>query len=569
MSNAANLFSRSTAEVASEGLHAVGQTGAEVRPQGRPAEPPLNYLNDGLGVASWLLTVDHKRIAIMYLVGLTAMFFIGGAFAVSMRLELATAGADLMDAETYNKLFTLHGVIMIWYFLVPSVPAVFGNFFIPMMIGAKDVAFPRLNLLSLYVFVVGAAFLLYVMIAGGVDTGWTFYTPYSTAASNSHVVGTTLGIFILGFSSILTGINFIVTVHTMRCPGMYWMRLPLFVWSNYATALVIVLATPVLAIVLLLVALERLAGIGVFDPALGGDPVLFQHLFWFYSHPAVYIMILPSFGVISELVATFSRRRVFGYTYVAFASLAIAFIGFLVWGHHMFPNGQSVYAGMVFSLMTALVAVPSAIKVFNWTFTLWKGWIAFDSPLLYALAFIGLYTLGGLTGLLLGAIGANVHVHGTYFVVAHFHFIMVGGAITGFLGGLHYWWPKMTGRLYPEGWAKLGVLLIFAGFVLTFMPQYVMGYLGMPRRYHTYPAEYEFWHVLSSAGASILGVGFLIPMVYFAWSMRYGPKAGPNPWGATGLEWQTPSPPPTENFARTPVVTTPAYYYPGREVEID
>jgi cytochrome c oxidase subunit 1 len=520
-----------------------------------------HYLNVNFGVKSWLLTTDHKRIALLYLATISILFALGGAFAVAIRLELLTPAGDLMQSETYNKLFTMHGIVMVFFFLIPSVPAVLGNFLLPIMIGARDLAFPRLNLASWYIFVVGAAFTFWAIVTGGVDTGWTFYTPYSTVVSNTNVVATGLGVFITGFSSILTGINFIVTTHKMRAPGLGWFRLPLFVWAQYATSIIMVLGTPVIAVTILLVAVERVARLGFFDPALGGDPVLFQHLFWFYSHPAVYIMILPSMGVISELVACFSRKRVFGYSFVAMSSLAIAVLGFLVWGHHMFVSGQSTYAGMIFSALSYLVAIPSAIKVFNWTATLYKGSVAYDTPMLYAFGFIGLFTIGGLTGLFLASLGLDVHVHDTYFVVAHFHYIMVGGVLMGYLGGLHFWWPKITGRLYPEGWARLAALIIFVGFNLTFFPQFILGYLGMPRRYHVYPEEFQVLNVMSSAGASILGVGYVIPLVYLAWSMRYGRVAPANPWGARGLEWEVPSPPSTHNFENPPVVTEEAYDY--------
>jgi cytochrome c oxidase subunit 1 len=527
-----------------------------------------HYLNADYGIRSWLFTRDHKRIALLYLVSVTAFFFIGGAFAVLLRLELITPAGDLMQAETYNKMFTMHGVAMIFFFLIPSVPAVLGNFLVPLMIGARDLAFPRINLLSWYIYVIGGLFTLYAMIAGGVDTGWTFYTPYSSTYSNTHVIATAVGVFIAGFSSILTGLNFIVTIHKMRAPGLTWFRLPLFIWAHYATSLIQVLGTPVVAIAIVLVGLERLFRLGIFDPALGGDPVLFQHLFWFYSHPAVYIMILPSMGVISELVTCFSRKKIFGYSFVAGSSVTIAVIGFLVWGHHMFVSGQSIYAGMVFSVLSFLVAIPSAVKVFNWTATLYRGSIVYQTPMLYAFGFIGLFTIGGLTGLFLATLATDVHLHDTYFVVAHFHYIMVGGAIMGYLGGIHYWWPKISGRLYPEGWGRFSALVLFVGFNLTFFPQFLLGYLGMPRRYHAYPEEFQILNVMSSAGASILGVGYLIPMIYLVWSMRYGKPAPPNPWGATGLEWQTPSPPPTENFEKTPVVTEEPYVY-SHEEEIE
>jgi cytochrome c oxidase subunit I len=524
-----------------------------------------HYLNADYGLMSWLLTTDHKRIALLYLVSITFFFFIGGAAATLIRLELLTPQGDLVQSETYNKLFTMHGIIMIFFFLIPSIPSVLGNFLVPMMLGARDLAFPRLNLLSWYVFTLGGLLTLLAMIAGGVDTGWTFYTPYSTTYSNGYVILTALGVFITGFSSILTGLNFVVTTHTMRAPGLTWFRLPLFIWALYATSIIFILGTPVLGIAIVLLAVERLFHVGIFDPALGGDPVLFQHLFWFYSHPAVYIMVLPAMGVESELITCFAKKRIFGYTFIAFSSVAIAILGFFVWGHHMFVSSQSMYASMVFSFLSMMVAIPSAVKVFNWTATLYKGAIAYDAPLLYALGFIGLFTMGGITGIFLAALAVDVHVHDTYFVVAHFHFIMVGGAVMGYLGGIHYWWPKISGRLYPEGWAKFAALLVFVGFNLTFFPQYVLGYLGMPRRYHTYPDEWQVLNVMSSAGASILALGYVIPLVYLLWSLRYSPLAGPNPWGATGLEWQTPSPPPTDNFAVTPVVTQPPYAYETQE----
>jgi cytochrome c oxidase subunit 1 len=521
-----------------------------------------NYLNSSYGLKSWLLTKDHKRIAVLYFITISIFFAIGGTFAALIRTELLTPQADLVSAETYNKLFTMHGVVMVFFFLVPSIPATLGNFFLPIMIGARDLAFPRVNLLSWYLLILGGALAIFAMVAGGVDTGWTFYTPYSTSYSNTYVIVTALGIFVAGFSSILTGLNFIVTVHRMRAPGMTWFRMPLFVWANYATALIQVLGTPVLAVTLVLVLCERVFHIGIFDPALGGDPILFQHLFWFYSHPAVYIMVLPGMGVISELISTFSRKSVFGYGFVAFSSIAIAVIGFLVWGHHLFVSGQSLFAGMVFSFLSYFVAIPSAIKVFNWTATLYKGSIAFTTPMLYAFGFIGLFTIGGLTGLFVASLGLDVHVTDTYFVIAHFHYVMVGGTILAYLGGVHFWWPKMTGRMYPDGWSKLSALIVFVGFNLTFFPQFILGYLGMPRRYHVYPPEFQVLHVLSTAGASILAVGYLLPAIYLAWSLRYGEVAGANPWGATGLEWtQTPSPPPTHNFDQIPVVTHDAYDY--------
>ncbi|MDA1313668.1 MAG: cytochrome c oxidase subunit I [Acidobacteria bacterium] len=532
-----------------------------------PQAPRQHYLNVTYGVRSWLLTLDHKRIGLLYLASITVFFLLGGMFAVMIRAELVTPAGDLLQAETYNKMFTMHGLVMVFFFLIPSIPAALGNFLIPLMIGARDLAFPRLNLLSWYVFIVGGLFTLFAVVQGGVDTGWTFYTPYSSTYSNSAVAATAVGVFITGFSSVLTGLNFIVTIHKMRAPGLTWFRLPLFVWAHYATSLIMVLGTPVLTAAVVLVALEHLLGIGIFDPKLGGDPVLFQHLFWFYSHPAVYIMILPSMGVVSEVISCFSRKRIFGYKVIAFSSLAIAVLGFLVWGHHMFVSGQSVYAGMIFSFLSFFVAIPSAIKVFNWTATLYKGSISYDTPMMYAMGFIGLFTIGGLTGLFLASLAVDVHVHDTYFVVAHFHYIMVGGALMGYMAAIHFWWPKISGRMYPEGWGRFSALVIFIGFNLTFFPQFILGYLGMPRRYHAYPDEFQVLNVMSTAGATILGVGYLIPLIYLIWSMRYGPRAGSNPWKAKGLEWETTSPPPTENFLTTPLVTEEAYAYAAPDVE--
>ncbi len=520
-----------------------------------------HYLNASYDAKSWLLTTDHKRIALLYLISVTFFFFLGGLFAVLLRLELLTPHGDLVEPDTYNRLFTMHGVAMVFFFLIPAIPAVLGNFLVPLMVGAKDLAFPRLNLASWYLYNAGALLTVWSILHGGVDTGWTFYTPFSSSYSNTYVIATAVGIFINGFSSIFTGLNFIVTIHRMRAPGLTWFRLPLFIWSHYAASLIMVLGTPVVAVTLLLVGVERAFGVGIFDPALGGDPILFQHLFWFYSHPAVYIMVLPAMGIISELIAAFARKPIFGYKFVAFASLGIAVLGFLVWGHHMFVSGQSLYASTIFSVLSMLVAIPSAVKVFNWTATLYKGSISWDTPMLYALGFIGLFTIGGLTGIMLATLGIDIHVHDTYFIVAHFHYIMVGGTIMAYLGGLHYWWPKMTGTMYNEFLARLAAFIIFIGFNLTFFPQFILGYLGMPRRYHVYPEEFQVLNVLSTAGASILGVGYILPMVYLAWSMRYAKPSAPNPWGAVGLEWQTSSPPPTYNFHQVPVVTTEAYDY--------
>jgi cytochrome c oxidase subunit 1 len=522
-------------------------------------EPKKNYITNGTTLASWLLTKDHKRIALLYLVSVSAFFLMGGLYAGTIRLELLTPASDLLETQTYNKVFTHHGILMVFFFLIPAIPAILGNFLIPIMIGAKDLAFPRINLLSWYIYMIGGVFTLWALMVGGVDTGWTFYTPYSTTFSNGYVMAVGLGIFINGFSSILTGLNFIVTIHTMRAPGMTWFRMPLFVWAHYATSLIFILGTPVIAITVLLLALERLAQVGIFDPAIGGDPILFQHLFWFYSHPAVYIMILPGMGIISELISNFSRKKIFGYEFIAFSSIAIAVFGFLVWGHHMFVSGQSMYAGLVFSFLTMVVAIPSAIKVFNWTATLYKGQISYDTPMLYALFFIGLFLIGGLTGLFLGSMGLDVHLTDTYFVIAHFHYVMVGGQVLAYLGGIHYWWSKMTGKMYSEFWAKIAAMIIFIGFNLTFFPQFILGYLGMPRRYASYPEEMQVLNIFSTAGASVLGFGLTMPLLYLIHSLIWGKDAPANPWMLPGLEWRTASPPPTENFEETPIVYWEAY----------
>ncbi len=520
-----------------------------------------SYLTDGVSLKSWLLTTDHKRICVLYALTITAFFFLGGAAATLIRIQLFSPNGHLVSADGYNKLFTLHGVVMVWFFLVPSIPTTLGNFLLPLMIGARDVAFPKLNLLSWYLLIGGGALTVGALIAGGVDTGWTFYTPYSTLYSNTNVLLAVLGVFVVGFSSILTGVNFIATVHMLRTRGMSWFRLPLFVWSIYATSLVMVLATPVLAISLLLVVCERWLGLPIFDPRAGGDPLLFQHLFWFYSHPAVYIMVLPAMGVISEIIAAQARRVVFGYAFMVYAMIGIAVIGFMVWGHHMFTTGQSPYASLVFSFLSFVVAVPSAIKVFNWTATLYRGQISFDAPMLYALGFLGLFTLGGLTGLMLASVPIDVHVTDTYFIVAHFHYIMVGGTVSAFFGGLHFWWPKITGRRYSEAVAKFAAIMLFFGFNFTFFPQFIMGWMGMPRRYATYAPQFQVWHVMSSAGAVVLAAAYLLPMLYLGWSLIKGRRAPANPWNATGLEWTVPSPPPTYNFETPPVVDEPPYAY--------
>jgi cytochrome c oxidase subunit 1 len=533
------------------------------------AAPPAedNYLTHTRGFLSWALTLDHKRIGVMYLVGVSAALALGGVFAMLVRTELLTPGRTIMSHEQYNVAFTLHGAIMVFLFIIPGIPAALGNFVLPIMLGTKDVAFPKLNLTSFYLWLGGAAFFLAALYSTGLDTGWTFYTPYSVRLSVSEsgavggydagftaVVAAVTGVFILGFSSIFTGLNFLVTIHTMRAPGMSWFHMPLFVWAVYATGVIQLLATPVLAITLLLLIVENVTGFGFFNPRLGGDPVLFQHFFWFYSHPAVYIMILPAMGVISELIAVYSRKHIFGYRFIAYSSVAIALLGFLVWGHHMFTSGQSTVAGVVFSAITFTIAIPSAVKVFNWLATMYKGSISFATPMLYALSFMFLFTIGGLTGLFLATLNVDVHLHDSYFVVAHFHYVMVGGSLTAFFGGLFHWWPKITGKMYNELGGQISALLVFLGFNFTFFPQFVMGTRGSPRRYYNYLPTFQPWHEWSTYGAYILATGGLVALVTLLYSLARGPKAPANPWGGASLDWECSSPPPHDNFSKPPAV---------------
>ncbi len=522
-----------------------------------------NYLNAERGIWSWLTTVDHKRIGMMYLTSTLIAFGLGGFFALALRLELLTPRKTYMSAQMYNQAFTLHGALMVFLFIIPSIPGALGNFLLPIMVGAKDVAFPKLNLLSLYLYWAGAICFLSSLVLGGVDTGWTFYTPYSSTTGGA-VVLVTFGAFILGFSSILTGLNFIVTLHKLRAPGMTWFKMPLLLWAIYATAVVQILATPVLAITLLLLIFERIAHIGIFDPTLGGDPVLFQHFFWFYSHPAVYIMILPGMGIISDVLAVHAKRTIFGYKAIAFSSIAIALLGFLVWGHHMFVAGQSELASTIFSALTFLIAIPSGIKMFNWISTLWGGSISYRPPMLFVFSFLFQFAIGGLTGLFLGMLGVDLHLHDTYFVVAHFHYVMMGGTVTAFVAGLHHWWPKMTGRMYNEKLATVSAALIFIGFNTTFFTQFILGSRGMPRRYYNYLDQFQPLHAFSTVGSWFLGVGFTLTLYYLLASLKNGAKAPKNPWGGKSLEWQADSPPITENFAHTPHITDGPYdFMPG------
>jgi len=511
------------------------------------------------GFRSWACTHDHKRIGVMYLIATHSFFLIGGILAMLLRLKLLTPGPALMSDHAYNVLFTLHGAMMIFLFIIPAIPSSLGNFFIPLLIGARDVAFPRLNLYSFWIFVVGIVITVASLLQP-IDTGWTFYTPYS-AQTASAVTALSCGMFLVGMSSILTGLNFIVTIHTMRAPGMTWYRMPLFIWGMYGTSVIQVLATPVIGITFVLLVAERLLGIGFFDPAKGGDPLLFQHFFWFYSHPVVYVMILPAMGIISEVIPVFARKPIFGYKAIAYSALAIGFIGFLVWGHHMFVSGMSTVASVIFSFLTFFVAVPTGIKIFNWIATLYRGSISLDSPMLYALAFIFLFIIGGLTGLFLGSLATDVHVTDTYFLVAHFHYTMMGGTIMGLFAGLHYWFPKITGRMLNEKWAKQAWLFIVVGFNVTFFPMFILGMQGMPRRFSQYPEKYQPLNILATVGSWILFAGIFIMFLNFVRSLRHGARAPDNPWQGLTLEWTVPSPPTVENFETIPTITDWPYGY--------
>lgn len=536
--------------------------------KGNGHEPSfLEYRGKGKGLKSWITSTDHKRIGILYLVTLISFYAVGVTFGFLMRLELIAPGKTIMDPQTYNQIFTLHGVIMIFLFVIPGIPAVFGNFFLPILIGAKDVAFPRINLLSWYLFVLGGllAILSILLPGGSADTGWTFYIPYSVR-SGTNVVYTLMAAFVLGFSSILTGLNFVTTVHRLRAPGMSWFKMPLSIWSLYATAWVQVLATPIIGITLLLVAVERWFGVGLFDPALGGDPVLYQHLFWIYSHPAVYIMILPAMGIISEIIPVFANRTIFGYKFIAFSSIGIALFGSLVWAHHMFTAGMSDTGQFVFSLLTFLVAIPSAIKVFNWTATLYKGSIELGPPLLYALGFIFLFSIGGFTGLFQGTLAVNIQVHDTSFVVAHFHYVMFGGTGFGIFAAMHFWFPKMFGRLYNQKVAKVAFWILFTGFNILYFPMFIMGWLGMPRRYYDYLPEFHIYHFISTIGSWILITGLIIMFTNLIRSIKSGKKTSErNIWGGETLDCKIPTPPPLENFEHIPIIAAAPYEYKENE----
>jgi cytochrome c oxidase subunit 1 len=523
--------------------------------------PGKNYINEFKGLGSWFTSLDHKRIALLYMISVLTFFLVGGIMALLLRLELFSAGPGILKTgDNYNQVMTYHGAIMVFMVIIPGIPAILGNFFLPLHIGAKDVAFPRLNLASWYVFMLGAALAISTFFTQHIDTGWTFYTPYSIKTGTA-VVTMVIAAFVMGMSSILTGLNFIVTVHKLRAPGMTMSRIPLFVWAVYSTAILQVLATPVLGITLLLLAAERLYGVGIFNPELGGDPVLFQHFFWFYSHPAVYIMILPAMGIISEVITAFSRKTIFGYTAIAFSSLGIAAVSFFVWGHHMFVSGQSEVAGVLFSFLTMLVGVPTAIKMFNWLATLYRGSIQFQSPLLYALGFLFLFAIGGVTGIMLATVGLDVHFHDTYFVVAHFHYVMVGGTLMALMAGFYYWLPKMFGKMYSEPLARLSFVFTFIGFNVTFFPQFILGAMGMPRRYFDYLPAYESLNRISTMGSWLIGIGFLISLYTIVQCITKGEKAPANPWGAKTLEWTVPSPPIHSNFEVDPIVTAGPYEY--------
>jgi cytochrome c oxidase subunit 1 len=514
------------------------------------------------GLLAWLTTTDHKRIGVLYLYSMISFFLIAMGVGFVMRLVQLTTFQKLITAQTYNALFTLHGVIMIFLFVIPGLPAVFGNFFLPILIGAKDVAFPRLNLASWYFFMAGAILAVLSLFTGGgaPDTGWSFYAPFSLK-TGTNVSLAVFAAFILGFSSMLTGINFITTIHRLRAPGMKWFRMPLMCWALYSTSWIQLLATPIVAITLVLVILERFFGIGIFDPAKGGDPLLYQHLFWIYSHPAVYIMILPAMGAITEIIPTFSKRTIFGYKAIAFSSMAIAGVGSLVWAHHMFTSGMSNLATMLFSLLTMIVAVPSAIKVFNWVGTLYKGSIDFQPPLLFALTFIFLFAIGGLTGVMQGALAINVHIHDTYFIVGHFHYVMFGGTGMGFFAALLYWFPKMFGRMYSKKAIYVSWFPMFIGFNMLYFGMLILGMMGMPRRYYVHLPQFHTMHVVATVGSWLLVLGLLIYFGTLLYAIFKGEKAEDNPWGGVTLEWTIASPPIQENFETIPTITHGPYEF--------
>jgi cytochrome c oxidase subunit 1 len=519
----------------------------------------MSYLQEKT-VRSWLLTTDHKRIGVMFLLATLAMLGVGGMAALAMRVELLTPGRTFMGHEAYDRMFTAHGVVMVWLFMIPSIPSGFGNFLLPLMIGARDVAFPRLNLLSFWIYVLGSLTVIAGLFAGGADTGWTFYPPYASTTP-STLIPLLVGVFILGWSSILSGLNFIVTTHAMRARGVTWHRLPLFVWTLYATSVILVVATPVLAMTLALVGVDRWLDWGVFDPARGGDPLLYQHLFWFYSHPAVYVMILPAMGVVSEVVSTFAHKEPSSYRMLAWSSVGIALVGFFTWGHHMFVAGLSTFDAGAFGSLSMFVSIFSAVKMFTWTGTLYRAQIDLRAPFVYILAFLWLFALGGMSGVMLATTALDVPWHDTYFVVAHFHFVMVGGTLTGFFAALHYWWPKITGRMYPEAWGVTAAVLMFIGFNLTFIPQFLLGNLGMPRRMADYPPPLQPLHVASTVGSWVLGASVVLTLCYLAWSLFAGEKAPANPWLSRSFEWRVPSPPPEHNFPTSPEWTLGPYDY--------
>ena len=508
---------------------------------------------------------DHKVIAIQYLVTSFFFYFIGGAMAEAVRTELATPDPDFVSPELYNQLFTLHATVMIFLWIVPA-GAAFANYLIPLMIGAEDMAFPRLNAVAFWMIPPGGLLLLSSFFVGAPQAGWTSYPPLSLVSGKWGQEIWILSLLILGTSSILGAINFLTTLLTMRIPDMDIHSMPLFCWAMLATSALILVSTPVLAAALILLSFDLIVGTNFFNPAGGGDPIVYQHMFWFYSHPAVYIMILPFFGVISDVLPVHARKPIFGYRAIAYSGLAISFLGLIVWAHHMFTSGTPGWLRMFFMATTMLIAVPTGIKVFGWCATIWGGKISLNSSMLFGMGFVATFVIGGLSGVMLASVPFDIHVHDTYFVVAHLHYVLFGGSVLGLFSGVYHWFPKMTGRMVNETLGRIHFALTFIGLNLTFLPMHQLGLLGMNRRIALYDPQYQPLNLLCTIGSYILAVSTIFFIINVLWSVNKGKQAGRNPWRALTLEWQTTSPPAIENFEEEPVLWAGPYEY-GIDIE--